>query len=106
MARREDDTRGSIDCVDSSGEDADLLARFFEGEIDLGAFGTADPVTLHGEDAFGPAALQVLCRVEQFIGVGGDAEEPLLQLTLLDRSRFMAPTAPVDYLLIGEDGCA
>ena len=35
----------------------------FEREIDLGAFGAADPVALHGEHALRPAAFElVACR--------------------------------------------
>src|SRR5688572_31484340 len=46
-------------------------------EDHLGAAGLADPVALHGHDARGPVnRVQVAV---QPVGVGGDAEEPLLQ---------------------------
>ena len=60
MLGREDHAGGAVDGVDARGEDADRLARAFEREIDLGAFGAADPVALHGEDALRPAAFELL----------------------------------------------
>ena len=67
-----------------------------------GAFGAADPVGLHEADALRPA-VQRLQRVEQFLRIFGDAEEPLAELLLLDR-RAGAPALAVDYLLIRQDG--
>ncbi len=77
-----------------------------EGEIDLGAFGAADPVALHGEDALGPAAFELGHIVEQLVGVGGDFEEPLVEGALFDLGVLMAPAAAFDDLFIGEDGGA
>ena len=68
-------------------------------EGDLGAFGAPDPVALHRHDVLGPVDRVEV--VEQPVGVVGDAEEPLLELALLDR-RAAALAAPVDDLLVGE----
>ena len=71
-------------------------------EIDFGAFGAADPVALHRQHTLGPALFEFVGIVQQLVGVGGDAEEPLFDFTLLDRRRFVAPAAPFDHLLVGE----
>ena len=42
------------------------------------AFAAADPVGLHASDAFRPIEC---CEVQQLVGVFGDAEEPLVQVT-------------------------
>ena len=60
MLGREDQAGGAVDGIDARREDADLLAAAFEREIDLGAFGAADPVALHGEHALRPAAFELL----------------------------------------------
>ena len=50
-------------------------------EIDLGPLGAADPVGLLGDDVVRPVDR---VEVEQFVGVVGDAEEPLLHQLLND----------------------
>ena len=45
----------------------------------------------------------VVERVEQLFGERGDAQEPLRQEPLFD-DRAGAPAAPVDHLLVGQDG--
>ena len=45
------------------------------GESDLGAFGAADPVALHGQGGLGP--VQLVQVVQQPVGVGGDPQQPL-----------------------------
>ena len=45
-----------------------------------GTLGPPNPVALHRQHFFGPADQSASSAVEQFVGVGGDAEEPLLQL--------------------------
>ena len=61
--------------VGPGGEDGDAF-RLFHGfgqfEGDLRADGLADPVALHGEHAFGPAA-ELVEVGQQFLGVVGDA---------------------------------
>ncbi len=106
MLRRENHAGGAVDGVDSGGEDADGLGGPFEVEIDLGAVGAADPVALHLEDAVGPAAFELRDVGEQFVGITRDAEEPLLELALLDGRGFMAPAAAIDHLFVGEHGAA
>ena len=44
--------------------------------------------------------------VEKLVGVVGDAQEPLVERSLLDRGLLMTPAAAVDHLFIGEDGIA
>ena len=102
----EDDAGGAVDGVDAGGEDADFLVRAGEGEIDFGAFAAADPVALHGAHLGGPAGLELVHVVEKLVGVGGDAEEPLVEFALFDGGGFVTPAAAVDDLFIGEDGGA
>ena len=71
-------------------------------EEDARAFRAADPVLLHQPHPLGPA-VEAVERVEQLVGKGGDAQEPLRQQALLDE-RARAPAAPVDHLLVGEHG--
>ena len=73
---------------------------------DLRADGLADPVLLHRKDALGPAPLEFGVVVEKFVGVVGDAQEPLVERSLLDRGLLMTPAAAVDHLFVGEDGIA
>ena len=54
----------------------------FDGQVELHAFGTPDPVALHDLDPFGP--LQVVERVEELVGIRRDAEEPLLEVAFVD----------------------
>ena len=77
---------------------SELLAA----EDDLGALGAADPVALHGDHVLGPGLEQVEVG-EQPLGVVGDAEEPLLEVALLDEGAA-ALAAAVDHLLVGEHG--
>ena len=63
----------------------------------------ADPVLLHQPDLVGPAAFKLLQPLDQVVGIVGDAQEPLVQLALLDHGA-RTPAAAVDDLLIGEDG--
>jgi hypothetical protein len=99
------------DGVDPRGEDGDLGAvgsgagRVRDHKVDIGAFGAADPVALHGANFFGPAFERVEAG-EEFVGVSGDAEEPLGEVALLDEGVFVTPAAAADDLLVGEDGGA
>ena len=63
---------------------------------------TPDPVPLHHDDLLGPLG-QRLEALEQLVGVGGDAEEPLLEVAR-DDGRAAAPAGAVDHLLVGEHG--
>jgi hypothetical protein len=63
-------------------EDGHVLAPLLDPEVDLSAFGAADPVPLACLDRLGPVyGLEV---VQQRVRVVGDAEEPLLHQSRLD----------------------
>ena len=62
----------------------------------------ADPVSLHRQHAFRPAALQLLHVVQQLIRILRDAEKPLFQLAALHQRGFMPPAKSVDHLLVGQ----
>jgi len=102
------------DGIDARGEDTDgcasraeaaVILRVIEFEIDQGTFAPADPVALHSANFFGPAA-ELIEITQQFVGVLGDAEEPLLELALLDQRILVTPTAAVDDLFVGKHGAA
>ena len=78
-------------------EDAqDVAARLVvvrrDREVDLGAFGPADPVGLHVPDRVGPVQAG---EVEQLVRVLRRAQVPLVQVALLDQ-RAAPPAVPVD----------
>ncbi len=75
-----------------------------DGQREGRPFGTADPVALHGLDPLGP--LQVVQGIQQFVGIGGDAEEPLLQLPLLDQIAGAFAGAVGQDLFVGQHGVA
>ena len=93
----EDHERGPEQRVRPGREHADavavgLLVVGRDLEIDLGALGPADPVRLLDADRVGPVDA---AEVEQLVGVGGRAQEPLLEVALLDQ-RAAAPAMPID----------
>ena len=96
----EDEEGGAEQGVGPGGEDREVAPQLLAAEGDLGSLGAADPVALHGDHVLGPA-LEPVEVGEQALGVVGDAEEPLLEVALLDR-RAAALAAPVDHLLVGE----
>ena len=105
MLRREHHERHAEDRVGAGGEEADLLARMaVHGKGEFRALGASDPVALHQLDRLGP--IDPLEVVEQAVGVGGDLEEPLLEVLLGDRRVGVPPAASVDHLLVGQDGAA
>ena len=73
-----------------------------EREAHQHAFGAADPVALHQPHLVGPA-IQRIERVQQFLRVFRDLEDPLVHLALFDHGAG-APAAAVDHLLVGEHG--
>jgi hypothetical protein len=102
MLRREDHEGRPEQRVRASREDADLVATGLlivggDLELDLGAFRAADPVRLLDLDRLGPVDPG---EVEQFVRVCGRAQEPLLEVALLDERA--APPAvtvgPLDLL--------
>ena len=72
------------------------------GNFDARAFGAPDPVALHHDDLLGPLGQRVE-PLEQLVGVGGDAEEPLLEIAR-HHHRAAAPAGAVDHLLVGQHG--
>ena len=54
--------------------------RFDQGQVELRTLRSADPVSLHDLDPLGP--VQAVQVPEQLFRVGGDPEEPLLQVAL------------------------
>ena len=94
---RQDQERRPEERVRAGGEHADLVAAGqllprSAAEHDLGAFRATDPVGLLDPDRLRPIDP---AEVEQLVGVLGDAEEPLLQVPLLDE-RSAAPAAALD----------
>ena len=73
-----------------------------DGHVELGTLGAADPVALHGLDPLGP--LEPVEVVEQLVGVVGDAEEPLLEVALLDHGTRPFGRAVGQDLLVGQHG--
>src|SRR4051812_5827567 len=105
MLRRQHAERHAEAGVGTSGEDAEALPRgvalgVAHLHLELGAFGSTDPIALHGDDALGP--VEVLQVVEQLLGVRGDLVEPLLQLTLLDHVAGALTRAVSQHLLVGQ----
>jgi hypothetical protein len=102
MLGREGEERGAEERVGARGEDGKVEVEVLAPEGDLGALGATDPVALHPDDVFGPA-LEQLEVGQQPVGVSGDLEEPLFEVSRLDQ-RPAALAAAVDHLLVGEHG--
>ena len=54
-------------------------------EVHLNTGAAADPIALHGQNALGPAGSEAIAAFEECLSIGGDAQEPLLQLFLRHR---------------------
>ncbi len=93
---------GAEDRVGTGGEHLQPVVAAGQVEQHAGADRAADPALLHQAHALRPA-LQRGQGVEQRVGEGGGAQEPLGQLAPLDR-RTGAPAAAVDDLLVGQHG--
>ena len=89
----------------SCGPEAAVLLCVIEFEIDQSAFAAADPVALHGANFFRPAG-ELVEIAQQFVGVLGDAEEPLFEITLLNQRVFVTPAAALHDLFVGEHSAA
>ena len=96
--------RGTVDRVESGGEDADrfIAISAIGEEVDLGAFRAANPILLEGQDRRRPS-LQGLHRLEELVSVIRDPEKPLFEL-FGNHFGIAPPTAPIDHLLVGEHG--
>ena len=99
---RQHEERRAEQRVGTRREDRDRLVTAHHGELHLGTVRATDPVALHREDALGPL-LELLHVVEQAVGIVGDAEEPLLEVTRLDLSAAALAVA-IDDLLVCEHG--
>ena len=83
MLRREDRIGHAEARVRPSGEDADRdLWTTLDDQVHLGPFRAADPVSLHRLDPLRP--LERVEALEQLVGIIGDLEEPLLEISLHD----------------------
>jgi hypothetical protein len=100
MLGGQDDVGAAEQRVGSRREHLDHLLGAGHGEADVGADRAADPVALLGQRAGRP--VQAVEIVEQPIGVGGDAQHPLLHHPLLDRIAGLDVDAVLD-LLVGQD---
>ena len=87
------------DCVRSRCVDPQRgITTIGEGEIDMGAFGTTDPVFLHRAD-LGRPPVESFQRGQELVAEGRDPAEPLGQAPAFDR-RARTPALPVDHLFV------
>ena len=70
------------------------------GKLDLYTLGATDPVALHGNDLFRPAA-QLIKFGEQLVRIGGDLHKPLGNVLALDRG-IATPAFAINDLFVGE----
>src|SRR5580765_2399542 len=105
MRGREDDGARTVDGVDAGGENFDGLdaGNIGYGKPHTRADGFADPIALHGDDPFGPAAFQFLQVIKKLLSVVSGFEEPLLDFARFDEGILVTPAvAAVDDLLVGQ----
>ena len=89
--------------VDPGREDPDSEPiATLDGEVELRALGPPDPVALHRLRPLGP--LEVVEGLQELVGVLGDAEEPLLEVTLDDNVARAVTRAVGQDLLVGQHG--
>ncbi len=100
MLRSQNHARRSIDGIGARREHANRPLALLQPKIDLRALGPPDPVALHGEHAFGPAAFELRHIRQQPIRVRRNLEKPLLERALLDGRFLVAPAAALDHLLV------
>src|SRR5262245_16877302 len=101
MLRREHHKSCAINCVDTGGENPNFFAALIQAEIDIGADTFADPVSLHGDNFFGPAAKGIQLS-KQTISVIRYLEIPLLQLLSCD-NRIASPATARNHLFVRKD---
>lgn len=103
MLGREYDIGDPEEGIGAGGEHAEGLS-VLELKLDLAAHGLTDPILLHELGLFRP--IQLVEPGEKFLGVLGDAEEPLRQILADDgRAAPLAGSVP-EHLLVGEHGVA
>ena len=94
-----------IDGIGPGGEDLYGLSPLLQGKPDEGPLRSAYPVPLHGEDALRPSPLELLQALQEFLGIVGGLEEPLLKL-LLHHFVAASPAASPLHLFVGQYGMA
>src|ERR1700731_2035090 len=89
----EDDGACTVDGVDARGEHFDGLdtGNIGNRKFHARAYGFANPVALHGDDALGPAAFELFQVIEELLGVAGSLEKPLLDFAGLNKRVFVTP---------------
>ena len=75
---------------------------FIQSKRQLHAAAFSNPVSLHGAHGLGPAVQRVQA-LQQFFGIGSNANKPLRDLAPLDHGA-RAPAATIDDLFIGQHG--
>ena len=100
---REHEEGRAVQRVRPRREDGDVGVELLDAEDDLGALAPADPVALDRLRALGPVAARRQVEAEQLVGVGGDLEEPLLEVAQLDQ-RAAALAVAVDHVLVRDHG--
>ena len=93
---------GAEERVGAGGEDADVQVRVWNWEVHPGPGAAADPVALQQLDRFGP--LHVVQVVDQPVGVGGDAQHPLLEAALDHGVVAAFAAALVGDFFVGQHG--
>ncbi len=108
MLRRQGQEGYAINGIWPGGEDFDFgnaVVIPFEVKNYGCAFRPADPVALHGQDPFGPAALELFQIPQEFLGIICNAQKPLGQFLLLDNA-VATPAFAVLHLFVGQDRMA
>ena len=96
----------AVDGVNPCSECFDGFVTVHNCPADMRAGGFANPVALHGDNAFRPGSFQVIKRCVKFFRIVGDFEVPLFEFAQFDRGVLMPPAATVLYLLVGQHGGA
>ena len=90
----------------SLGTGAEHTHRFvaaLDRKVDVGTFGSPDPIALHGQDFRWPSVLELRHVVEQSLGVVGDLEKPMRERPF-GHLRPAPFAAACDDLLVGQHG--
>src|SRR6185312_13196788 len=103
MVRRQDDRSRSINGVDASREDTNLLIAILDGEVNVSPFAATDPIALPLQDFVWPARLDLGDIFYELFCIFSDAQEPLVQISLFNCSSA-APANPARGLLVRQHG--
>ncbi len=97
MLGRHHHERRAKDGIRARGENLQVVARL-DPKRQASAFAAPDPVALHDLDRLGP--VDRIQLAQQLLGIFGDSEKPLFQVTLVDlRSATLADVAIYDLLV-------